>query len=112
MGMNLVEEYTSINRDDDDVEFRYAYRLIKKEYRGITAYGIEIERKDYVGLKNVNLEREKIDIISPHRYKVKQLIMKLYNNQVSPLHLIDIIGGYVDEHAYEFDAEIQEQAIN
>ena len=111
MGMNLVEEYTSINRDND-VEFRYGYRLIEKDYKGITAYGIEIERKDYVGLKNINLEREKIDLISPHRYKVKKLIMKLYNNQVSPLHLIDIIGGYVDEHAYEFDAEIQEQAIN
>jgi hypothetical protein len=111
MGMNLVEEYTSINRDDD-VEFRYAYRLIKKDYRGIIAYGIEIERKDYVGLRNINLERKKIDIISPHRYKVKQLLMKLYNNQVSPLHLIDVIGSYVDEHAYEFNTGIQEQAIN
>lgn len=109
--MNLVEEYTSINRDND-VEFRYTYRLIKRGYKGIAAYGIEIERKDYVGLKNINLEREKIDIISPHRYKVKQLLMKLYNNQVSPIHLIDIIGSYVDEHAYEFDLEIQEQAIN
>jgi len=111
MGMNLVEEYTSINRDDD-VEFRYVYRLIKKDYKGIIAYGIEIERKDYVGLKNINLERKKIDIISPHRYKVKQLLMMLYNNQVSPLHLIDIIGNYADEHAYEFDDGIQEQAIN
>lgn len=111
MGMNLVEEYTSINRDND-VEFRYAYRLIKKDYKGIAAYGIEIERKDYVGLKNITLEREKIDIISPHRYKVKQLMMKLYNNQVSPIHLIDIIGSYVDEHAYEFDLEIQEKVIN
>ena len=111
MGMNLVEEYTSINREND-VEFRYAYRLIKKDYKGIIAYGIEIERKDYVGLKNINLEREKIDMISPHRYKVKQLLTKLYNNQVSPLHLIDIIGSYSDEHAYEFDAVIQEEAIN
>jgi len=111
MGMNLVEEYTSINRDDD-VEFRYAYRLIKKDYKGIIAYGIEIERKDYVDLKNINLERTNIDIISPHRYKVKQLLIKLYNNQVSPLHLIDIIGSYADEHAYEFDVGIQEQAIN
>lgn len=110
--MNLVEEYTSINGDDDDVEFRYAYRLIKKDYKGIIAYGIEIERKDYVDLININLEREKIDIISPNRYKVKQLLMKLYNNQVSPLHLIDIIGSYVDEHVYEFDIGIQEQAIN
>ena len=111
MGMNLVEEYTSINRDDN-VEFRYAYRLIKKEYKGVMAYGIEIERKDYVGLKNINLERKKVDLISPHRYKVKQILMDLYNNQVSPLHLIDIIGVYVDEYAYEFDYEIQQQAIN
>jgi len=109
--MNLVEEYTSVNRDDD-VEFRYAYRLTKRDYKGIIAYGIEIERKDYVGLKNINLERTNIDIISPHRYKVKQLLIKLYNNQVSPLHLIDIIGSYADEHAYEFDTVIQEQAIN
>lgn len=31
--MNLVEEYTSIN-SDADVEYRYAYRLIKKDYKG------------------------------------------------------------------------------
>ena len=109
--MNLVEEYTAID-EAGKVEFRYAYRLIKKDYKGIVAYGIEIERKDYVGLKKINLERKKIDIISPHRYKVKQLLMKLYNNQVSPLHLIDVIGNYADEYAYEFDAGIQEQAIN
>lgn len=109
--MNLVEEYTSIN-NDIDVEFRYSYRLIKKEFKGITAYGIEIERKDFIGAENVNLEREKIDIISAHRHKVKQLLMKLYNNQVSPLHLIDIVGSYVDEHAYEFDIGINEKVIN
>lgn len=109
--MNLVEEYTSIN-NDTDVEFRYTYRLIKKDYKGITAYGIEIERKDYVALKNINLEREKIDLISIHRHKVKQLLIKLYNNQVSPLHLIDIAGSYADKHAYEFDVGIKEKIIN
>lgn len=109
--MNLVEEYTTVN-SDSDIEFRYAYRLIKKEYNGMTAYGIEIERKDYIGLKNVNLEREKIDIISVHRHKVKQLLMKLYNNQVSPIHLTDIIGSYADEHAYEFDIGAKEKVIN
>ena len=109
--MNLVEEYTSIN-SDSDVEFRYAYRLTKREFRGITAYGIEIERKDYIGLKSVNLERESIDIISIHRHKVKQLLMKLYSNQVSPVHLIDIVGSYADEHAYEFDLGVDEKVIN
>jgi hypothetical protein len=109
--MNLVEEYTAVN-SDSDIEFRYAYRLIKKEYKGIIAYGIEIERKDYDGLKNINLERDKIEMISVHRHKVKQLLMKLYSNQVSPIHLIDVIGSYVDEHAYEFDIEIKEKVIN
>lgn len=109
--MNLVEEYTAVN-NDGDIEFRYVYRLIKKDFNGVTAYGIEIERKDFVGLKNVNLERERIETISIHRHKVKQILLKLYNNQVSPLHLIDIIGSYADKHAYEFDLGMNEKVIN
>lgn len=109
--MNLVEEYTCINKETD-VEFRYSYRLIKKDYNGVPAYGIEIERKDYIDLKNIGLERERIEIISPQRHKVKELLMKLYNNQVSPIHLMDVIGSYVDEYVYEFDSDLQRQAIN
>ena len=109
--MNLVEEYTAVEKASE-VEFRYAYRLIKKDYKGIVAYGIEIERKDYVGLENINLEREKIEMISAQRHKVKQLLMKLYTNKVSPFHLIDIAGSYADEQAYEFDIAIQEKVVN
>ena len=109
--MNLVDEYTSIYKGED-VEYRYIYRLTKKDFRGITAYGIEIERKDYVGLANVNLERERIEVISPHRHKVKQLLIKLYTNQVSPYHLIDLIGSYADEYAYEFDNSMEERIVN
>ena len=109
--MNLVEEYTAIDKTTE-VEFRYSYRLIKKEYKGVIAFGIEIERKDYVGLENINLEREKIEIISSQRHKVKQLLMKLYTNKVSPFHLIDIVGRYADEQAYEFDIAIQDKVVN
>lgn len=109
--MNLVEEYTCINKETD-VEFRYSYRLIKRDYNGMAAYGIEIERKDYVNLKSVGLERNKVELISTQRHKVKQLLMKLYDNQVSPIHLIDIIGSYVDEHVYEFDIDSSKEAIN
>jgi len=109
--MNLVDEYISIHKGED-VEYRYVYRLIKKDFRGITAYGIEIERKDYIGLASVNLEREKIEIISAHRHKVKQLLIKLYTNQVSPYHLIDLVGSYVDEYAYEFDSGMEEKVVN
>ncbi len=109
--MNVVEEYTCVNKDSE-IEFRYEYRLISNNYKGMQAYGIEIERKDYIGVKNVNLEREKVDLVSVNRHKVKKLIVDLYNNQVSPIHLIDIIGGYVDENVYEFDNDLYEEAIN
>ena len=109
--MNVVEEYICIN-NDTNIEYRYAYRLIIREYNGITAYGIEVERKDYVNLKNINLEREKIELISAQKHKVKQLLMKLYNNQVSPIHLIDVIGSYVDEYIYEFNIDLSKEAIN
>lgn len=109
--MNLVGEYTTIYKGED-VEYRYIYRLIKKDFKGITAYGIEIERKDYVGLCNVNLERERVDVISSHIHKVKQLLMKLYSNQVSPYHLIDLVGNYADEYAYEFDNVMEERIVN
>lgn len=109
--MNLVDEYISIHKGED-VEYRYIYRLTKKDFRGITAYGIEIERKDYVGLTNVNLERDRIEVISSHIHKVKQLLVKLYTNQVSPYHLVDLVGSYVDEYAYEFDSEMEEKIVN
>lgn len=109
--MNLVEEYICINKDTD-IEFRYTYRLIKKDYNGIDAYGIEIERKDYIGLKNVNLERERIDMVSAHKHKVKQILIKLYNNQVSPIHLLDVVGEYADQHVYEFDVGLNKQYVN
>lgn len=111
MGMNLVEEYSCIN-NQTDVEFRYTYRLTKTGYNGVDAYGIEIERKDYIGLRNISLERERIEIISAQRHKVKQILMKLYENQVSPIHLLDIVGEYADQHAYEFDLGLQKRLVN
>lgn len=109
--MNVAEEYICIS-NDTNIEYRYAYRLITREYSGITAYGIEVERKDYVNLKNINVERDSIELISPQKHKVKNLLMKLYSNKVSPIHLIDIIGSYVDEYIHEFNIDLPEEAIN
>lgn len=109
--MDFIEEYTSIN-NENDVEFRYYYRLIEVNYKGLAAYGIEIERDDFIDFKNINLEKEKIEMVSPNINKVKQILFDLYRNQVSPIHLIDIIGTYVDEHVNEFDFEIKDLIVN
>ena len=100
--MNIVEEYKSINKQKN-IEFRYYYRLIIREFHGMTAYGIEIERKDYIGTKNVNLERDKIDIISPEKEDVEKMLIKIWNNQLSPIHLVDVLGTYVDDNICKFN---------
>lgn len=100
--MKVLEEYKSINKQKD-IEFRYYYRLINKKFHGVTAYGIEVERKDYVGSKNVNLERDKIDVISPEKEDVEKMLIKIWNNQLSPIHLVDVLGAYVDDKVYKFN---------
>lgn len=109
--MNLLEEYNCVNKIDG-VEFRYSYKLIKNNYKGINGYGIQIERKDYSNLKVIGSEKDSIELISTQRHKVKELLMKLYTNVVSPIHLVDIIGNYVDEHVYEFDNNKERQAMS
>lgn len=109
--MNIAEEYESKSRDEG-IEFDYFYRLIKSNYKGMPVYGIEIERKDYIGMKNINIERDKVDMISYQKHKAKEILMKLYRNKLSPIHLIDIIGCYADEFAYEADYEEYAKKIN
>ena len=98
--MNIVEEYQCKN-GAEGIEFDYFYRLIKSDYKGMTVYGIEIERKDYVGVKNINIERDKISMVSYKKYKVIKILEKLYRNKLSPIHLIDVIGCYADEFSYK-----------
>lgn len=87
----------------DDIECKYSYRMTENEYKGIQAYGIEIERLDYAKNLLVNIERDNINLISPQRKKVENILNILYDNNVSPIHLVDIIGGYVDEYVCDFN---------
>lgn len=88
----------------------YSYRIIKDkvtftegERHEIQSYGIEIERKAFQDGKLVKLERDMIKSISPHRHKVQELCKMLYDSIVSPIHLIDILGEYIDEYITDFD---------
>jgi hypothetical protein len=66
-------------------------------------YGIEIERQDMISEKMVKVEKDCIKFISPHRYKVHNLLKVLYENIVSPIHLIDIAGEYADDLSCDYD---------
>ena len=100
--MRIVENFTkTITREE--VQYKYSYRLTEIDFYGASAYGIEIERKDYINNMLVNIERDSVEKISCYLEKVQKLTNMLYVYEVSPIHLIDIIGEYVDEYVNDFN---------
>lgn len=108
----MIIENLCKNNNVDNLECKYSYRLIKGDYNGMQAYGIEIERIDYDSNVLVNIERNQVKLISPQRHKVQNLLNLLYENNVSPIHLVDIIGEYVDEYIGDFDQSVHNTMIN
>ena len=94
-----------------DVDYNYSYRLLKGQISvsmygklaEIQAYGIEIERQDVIDGTVVGIQRDCVENISPERYKVKKLLNMVYDNEVSPIHMIDVLGEYIDEYTSDFD---------
>ncbi len=101
-GMSVLEEY-GITKKYYGIEYKYFYRLLQNQYNGYSAYGIEIEKKEYIGMTKIDEYKDSIKLVSTQRHEVKTLLMNLQKNIVSPIHLIDIVGEFVDEHVYEFD---------
>ena len=99
--MYIVEEMNS-NRKEEGIEVQYLYRLLKSEYHGRDVFGIEVERKDIVQGKTVNIERNSVKLISPKIEKVRNMLFTLYRGEVSPIHLIDILGEDIDTCVFDF----------
>ncbi len=110
---NLFKKVT-----DGDVNHNYFYRLVKSqisvsmygELTKVKAYGIEIESQDMVDGTVVRIQRDCVENISPQRYKVKELLKMVYDNTVSPIHMIDILGEYIDEYTSDFDEMLKDIA--
>lgn len=96
---------------EGDVVHNYFYRLVKSqisvsmydEVTKVQAYGIEIERQDTVSGIVECIQRDSVLNISPQRHKVKELFKMVYENTVSPIHIIDILGEYIDDYTSDFD---------
>lgn len=102
-----------------DREYEYNYRLLKNnvslsygnDTMEVQSYGIEVERQDIVNGTVTNVLIDSIKSISPYRFKVHNLLKLLYDNEVSPVHLIEVLGEYIDEYVIDFDEKL-ESAVN
>ena len=91
------------NIHNDGKESRYSFRMIKESFLDGQAFGIEVERQDFIDGNLVKIERDSIRKISNKEDKVKNLLELIYNYQVSPIHLVDILGEYVDSYVSDFN---------
>jgi hypothetical protein len=99
----------------DQIKCNYYYRLIKGKILityemdtiEVESYGIEIERQDLQDGKLINIERDCVKNISPEGHKVHNLLKLLHDNLVSPIHLIEVLGEYIDEYIVDFDKNIK-----
>jgi hypothetical protein len=98
----------------EKIKCNYFYRLLKSKISisyetdavEVQSYGIEIERQDLLNGELINIERDCVENISPDRIKVHNLLKLLYDHTVSPIHLIDVLGDYIDEYIIDFDRKI------
>ena len=78
---------------DDGENMDLKYYLIKEEKTfadtndPITTYGVEIDKN--------NIEREIIRDVSVNEAKVNKVISTLISNQVTPIHLYDVIENFL-----------------
>lgn len=88
---------------NEEKEIKYSYRLTEEFYLKGQAFGIEVERQDIVDGNVVYIERDYIGKISNIEDRVRELLSLIHNYQVSPIHLVDILGAYVDNYVIDFD---------
>lgn len=69
----------------------------------VPCFGIEVIREDIKGDLIYAVEKDRIDVMTTYRYKVVQLLRKLYDNCVSPVNLVEIAGPIADEWVSDFD---------
>ena len=91
---------TIVNINEEEV--KYIYRMTEKNIRNRQAFGIEIERQDFNDGQVVNLERDYVSLVASEEKRANDILLLLFNNLVSPIHLVDIVGEYSDLCAAEF----------
>lgn len=108
--MEIVESMIKEIQVEDKV-CKYEYMITKgnvelsnaNETISIQSYGIEVERKDFLNGELINIDHDGVKNVSSDRYKVHKLLKILYENIVSPINFIEVIGDSIDEYASDYD---------
>lgn len=98
--------------EEGSKKYKYNYILTKNDLSVSTgdscaevpAYGIMVEKENYINGELIGVDKDSIEHISPYRHKVQEMLKLLYENVVSPVHLVDVIGEKVDKCVSDFES--------
>ena len=98
----MLLESLEFRKEINGMDTWYLYKIIESDYWGNATYGISVSREYIKNNEVIDEYEENIKFVSPIKDKVKELLEMLYRGQVSPIHLIDIAGDYVDNCVDDF----------
>ncbi|MDF2672097.1 MAG: hypothetical protein K0R09_362 [Clostridiales bacterium] len=98
-----------------DEQTRYVFRyylledtkkiFINESHINVPCYGIEISSEKIVNGSLEDIFCDSLTVVSSMKDKVVNLIEFLKDNQVSPHHIVDIVGEYADEWVGDFEKD-------
>ena len=94
----IIEQCLSNTIDLENGKIKYSYRMTKSMLYNEDVFGIEVERQDIKNGQVVNIERDSINVVSKQKEKASKLLNLLFENNVSPIHLIDIVSPYAEDN--------------
>lgn len=94
----MIEEKSIKTKYSEGVERVYTYQIISNCEENIIEYGIEARREDKSEGDIIKVEKKQIKNISSDQDRMDEIINLLSRNQVSPIHLQDILSDYIDRY--------------
>lgn len=115
-GVNMYKRMEICNcKVEAEEEISYIFRyylledtkkiLVNESHINVPCYGIEITSERIVKGRIEEIFSDSVSAVSSIKNKVVNLIEFLKDNEVSPYHIIDIVGEYADEWIGDFDKE-------
>ncbi|PRR84271.1 DUF6514 family protein [Clostridium vincentii] len=86
----------------DGIERSYIYKVTQQKQDSILEYGVKVTREDISKDKKVTSVESEVKYISTKKEMVTGIINILCKNEVSPIHLREIICDYVDTESINF----------
>jgi hypothetical protein len=80
----------------DGIERIYIYIVTQEKQDNILEYGVKAIREDISNGQIVTMIENEVKYISPKKSLVKGIMDILFRNEVSPIHLKEVVCEYVD----------------